>query len=392
MDRIKSGWDYAAEGISGLSEGMQQRREREKQKKDQARAEKIQEFQLINQLYGSGAATAEQLNMAAGATGLPAMANIKALPSQAERRSKIVDAPDINMQIPDVSGSMTGMPVRMKRADVVSDAESEAAGLEKPSERQARVTDNKLNTQKKTDTHFNEAAERFVAAEVPDVMSVDPRTRDAVVAAAFAKYKAMRQRSAMGQIPDEAYAKSFFDQAFSGLVTKRRSAELELKKSMGRGLSADERLFSEITERLNNVRARLQTLRADKMLEFKLNDPKYANDAAVQEYRQLDDMEGRLIKAQSRIADPRIAGIIDQPKATAAAPAATPTTPVDTTNFQGKVKRTIKLVSSAKNIEQAKQWIAEAVGKTITQDVANEAIKQLDKRQKEAMSTRRGPS
>src|SRR3990167_529084 len=94
---IKSGWDYAAEGISGFNQG----RERKRQKA-------LENFHIISQLYQSGGATSEQLAEAGRATGIPEFASLSPLPTQAERREKILSRPplaDIDMSVP--GGTMT---------------------------------------------------------------------------------------------------------------------------------------------------------------------------------------------------------------------------------------------------------------------------------------------
>lgn len=334
IDRIPSGWDYAGEGIRSFDEG----RERHRQKL-------IQDFQLINQLYASGAATADQLNRAGRQTGLPSLANLSALPSQAERRAAILDAPPTELEIPDFS--MTALPgsrgtrVSIPRSETVSDVQAEAAGLKTPTQRNAERTAAEsgriaLGSQRRqaaaepgriareeageASKHFEQQAKNFIAAEV-DLKTATAANKKQVVDRAFAKYKEMRSKSGIGQIPDEAFARSFFDAAYNDLLNKQHEMEMEAKIRLSGQITEEDRLFGQVTQLLNNIRAQKEDLaQRDKMLGYKLTKPEqYSKDPGVMEYNDLTAKENRLRTAQSKL-NPKLRGLLDQTEPPAAAP------------------------------------------------------------------------
>lgn len=407
IQRLPSAWDYAAEGISGFNTGRENKRKKA-----------LENFHIINQLYQSGGATAEQLQQAGIATGIPELGAINPLPTQAERREKILSRPataDIDMSIP--GGSMTpsattarspmgemrlsglpqrgAAPVSRPATPRPSDTEFEAAGLSTPTELElnrtkltaakaeaaARPKELQLQDQKRTDDHFKEASRRFVRGEVPDVEQLDPKTRDVVVASAFMKYKAMRQSSAMGQVPDENYAKSFFNEAFSDAVSEKFDAEIKRKAALGRELTQNERLFSDITQRLNNVNQRMANLyRANPLLQFSKDQPEHVDDPDVKELLGLLDVEKRLVEAQNKIADPRIRGTIGPMRSDSTVVRPTVAPSDAKASFDAKVSRIVASVISMK-YEDAVALIKSKVGKSLTQDEAAEAVKRLTTRQ-----------
>jgi len=412
IQRIPSAWDYAAEGVSGFNKGREDKRKKA-----------LEEFHIINQLYQSGGATADQLAAAGKATGIPSLGAINPLPTQAERREKLLSQPataDIDMSIPGGTmmsntkplgpgmGTISGLPQRVTQPvsrpaqPKPSDTEYEAAGLSSPTEQTMRRTQlkiaqgnltaqpkkDRLADQEDTDKHFKNVSERYVEGELPDIAMGEldennskaffanlRNNRKAIVDSAYAKYKTTRQSSAMGQIPDEAYARSFFDAAFTREIAKKYDQYVTAKAAASRTLTTDERLFSELTQRLNNVKDRMRNLTtADQMLMFNLKNPAMRDDPSVKEMLGLLDMEKRLIEAQDKTAPAGVRGKIGPPKIDSVA---APEVASTNMSFEQKVSR---VVSSLKDmtLDAANAAIDSKVGKGLSQDEAKEAKKRLE--------------
>lgn len=402
INRLPSAYDYIGEGISGFNKG-----------RDKAREQKLQEFNIINQLYQSGGATAEQLSQAARNTGIPSLANFTALPSAQERKDQAVaksSAPYRN--VPQVSGMPLPKVPDLTSVKPDADLEAEVAGVSTPTQRRAArtsaeqgeaqlkttqlnqiKTQNELNAQpqdiknrqnKEADDLFRDAGKRFVSKYI-DPATITAANRQVIVDKAFNDYKTVRQSSSMGQVPDETYARSFFDDAFTEALKEKAARDLQLKMRLAPGqMTQDEKIYMQLEATRTHVKDQMDDLaNRDKMLvQFKLSDPKYTKDPNVIAYNRFADQIKRLEEAQSKILDPSLATILKEPPPGATttqdqqvpAPANAPQT-----GFSKKVTRAVELIIGAKpkDFATADTWIKEYEGKTLTKDEANEVRKRV---------------
>ncbi len=398
INRLPSAWDYAAEGISGFNQGREQKRKRQ-----------MEEFNLINQLYQSGAATSEQLTAAARASGIPTLANFSALPSATERKDRaVVESSQPYTNVPQVSGLPLPATPDLTKLRPDADLKAEVAGVSTPTQRQgarqsvemgktqlgvaqtsaaAQGQDIKNRQNKEADDLFRDAGKRFVSKYI-DPATVNAASRQSIVDRAFSEYKTVRQTSAMGQVPDEAYARSFFDEAFTEALREKHKLDLETKYRTEGKVSDEDRLYARLEQTRTHVKDQMDDLaNRDKMLvQFKIGDPKYETDPNVIRYNRLSDQIKRIEMAQSKLLPANLRSVMEEPTAGGSpSPTATPapvTGPPSATSFGNKVDRMVAKVTdfSEKGLKTAFSQIDAAIGKTMTMDEANAVKKKLQEK------------
>lgn len=250
IQRIPSFFDYLGQGIENYTDSRERRQDREMR----ARQAKLSELSFLSSLYGQGALPSGSLQEQINSSGL-GLPPVTVQPSAAERRTQILNRPDVNVEVP---GAPIGTRVKIKGSDTATDDERVAAGLPSMQERVKSAIDIKkgqaeLGTVERTtkDKQLEDAAPRFVSGVMGKMGPAARSNPEAAAEAAFGEYKAMLSKSKFGGLPpaDEPYARAFFSKAVRDAIMEERKLEVQERIAANRATAQDFRFRQLVTLR-----------------------------------------------------------------------------------------------------------------------------------------------